>query len=109
MNLPIVLTSEEQTTLLKEEYRKRLAEYALPDPKQIPSDSKVDDITSWPPITLGSIFEYILNVRDFNTEYIGKYKDQKAYSYFDSGFVGEILNHNAEKNREFIINCSMLR
>ena len=97
MDLPIVLTSEEQTKLLKEEYRKRLSERELPDPKQISSDSKIDDITSWPTITLGNIFEYILNCRDFNTEYIGKYKDQNAYSYFDSGFVGEILN-NQTKN-----------
>ena len=30
--------------------------------------------------------------RDFNdTDYIGKYKDQKTYSYFDNGFVGPVL------------------
>ena len=36
---------------------------------------------------MGNIFAFILHKRDFNTDYIGKYKDQKAYSYFDSGFV----------------------
>ena len=30
-------------------------------------------------------------MKEFGKEYIGKYKDQKAYSYLDSGFVGEIL------------------
>ena len=30
-------------------------------------------------------------MEEFDKEYIGKYKDQKPYSYFDSGFVGEIL------------------
>ena len=30
-------------------------------------------------------------MKEFDREYIGKYKDQKAYSYFDSGFLGEIL------------------
>ena len=30
-------------------------------------------------------------MKEFDKEYIGKYKDEKAYSYFDSGFVGEIL------------------
>ena len=32
-----------------------------------------------------------LSTRDFDTEYVGKYKDQKAYAYFDSGFVGESI------------------
>ena len=32
--------------------------------------------------------------REFNSDYIEKYKDQKAYSYFDSGFVGQILCYN---------------
>ena len=36
------------------------------------------------------IFSYILRVRDFDADYIGRYKDQKAYSYFDRGFVDSI-------------------
>ena len=27
-------------------------------------------------------------MKEFDKEYMGKFKDQKAYSYFDSGFVG---------------------
>ena len=42
----------------------------------------------WLKVNLGNIFEYILRMKAFDKEYIGKYKDQKAYSYFDSGFVG---------------------
>ena len=30
-------------------------------------------------------------MKEFDKEYMRKYKDQKAYSYFDSGFVREIL------------------
>eukprot|EP00795_Rhopilema_esculentum_P005742 gene5743-11002_t len=33
----------------------------------------------------------LLQQENFNVEYVGKYKDRKAYSYFDSSFVGEIL------------------
>ena len=33
---------------------------------------------------------------------IGKYKDQKAYSYFDSNFVGEILINKPSGNEEII-------
>ena len=106
MGLPIVLTSEEQTKLLKEDYRKRLVEHNLPDPNLISSECKVDDLTSWPPMTLGNIFEYILNVRDFNTEYIGKYKDQKAYSYFDKWICrGKILTY--QTNNCYILYCNV--
>ena len=40
---------------------------------------------------MGSVFAYILKQKDFNVDYIGKYKDKKAYSYFDSGYVGPIF------------------
>ena len=32
-------------------------------------------------------------MKEFNNECIGKYKDQKTYSYFDSNFVGEVLTY----------------
>ena len=50
----------------------------------------------WPKINLGNIFQYILSTRDFDSDNIGKYEDQKAYSYFDSGFVGEIFIHEPQ-------------
>ena len=48
-------------------------------------------MTVWPKVNLGNIFEYILRMKEFDKEYIGKYKDQKACSYFDSGYVVEIF------------------
>ena len=39
-------------------------------------------------------------MREFNNEYIGKYKDQKAYSYFHSNFVGEVLIY---KGNDYLI------
>lgn len=109
MDVPIIMSSEEQTKLLKVNYDRRLLELKLPDPKLISAMQKVDDITSWPKIDLGIIFEYILNVRDFDTEYIGKYKDQKAYSYFDSGFVGQILTykHTDTETESHFIYCNV--
>ena len=38
-------------------------------------------------------FSYILKKGDFDADYIGKYKDQKVFSYFDSGFVGKIQQY----------------
>ena len=46
-------------------------------------------------------------MKEFDKEYIGKYKDQKAYSYFASRFVGEILvskiNEGTKKN--LVLQC----
>ena len=106
MGLPIVMSSEDQAKLLKEDYVKRLKDMDLPDPNEIKDEGKKDDISLWPTITLGNIFEYILSVRDFNVEYVGKYKDQKAYSYFDSNFVGEILVNNP-RDKVVIIFCKV--
>ena len=99
------MSSEVQTKVLKKDYAKKLDEVNLPDPKQISMEQKIDDLTTWPPVTLGHIFQYILNKREFDTEYVGKYKDQKAYSYFDSGFAGEILTNKAD--RFIILFCNV--
>ena len=37
------------------------------------------------------IFTFILKHKEFDAKYIGKYKVEKAYSYFDSKCVGLIL------------------
>ena len=42
-------------------------------------------------------------MKAFDKEYIGKYKDQKAYSYFDSGFVGEILLSKINKGEKSLV------
>ena len=50
-------------------------------------------------------------MKEFDKEYIGKYKDQKAYSYFASRFVGEILaskiNEGTKKALFYIVQGSM--
>ena len=86
---PIILSSADLTKNLEEEYSKRLREFNITDPKNIEKESQVDDLNAWPNVNLGNIFEYILRMKGFDKEYIGKYKDQKAYSYFDSSFVGD--------------------
>eukprot|EP00112_Aurelia_sp_Birch-Aquarium-sp1_P002263 Seg1246.3 transcript_id=Seg1246.3/GoldUCD/mRNA.D3Y31 product="hypothetical protein" protein_id=Seg1246.3/GoldUCD/D3Y31 len=108
LNMPIIATSEEQQQTLNVQYEKLLNDSGIIDPRAIPEDEKVDDITKWPPVTLGCIFSFILKVKDFDREYIGKYKDQKAYSYFDSGFVGAILiNFPDIKPNHALIFCNV--
>ena len=102
MNLPIIMSNEEQTSTLKKDYESKLKELGLPDPFSIGKEKRIDNIMLWPKVNLGNIFQCILSTRDFDSDYIGKYKDQKAYSYFDSGFVGEILIYEPSTNVKFL-------
>ena len=91
MDLPIILPSADLTRNLDEEYSKGLREFNIVDPKNIKKELRVANLTAWPKVNLRHIFEYILRMTEFDKEYIGKYKDHRAYSCFDSDFVGEIL------------------
>ena len=46
---------------------------------------------------MGRIFAFILHREDYNTDYIGKYKDQKTFSYFDSEFVGQAFLYETKR------------
>ena len=50
------------------------------------------------------IFAYILEKKMCHKEYIGRYKDQRVYSYWDSGFVGPIYicETRTKKNHVFL-------
>ena len=107
MDLAMILSSADLTKNLEEEYRKRLREFNILDPRNIEKELRVDDLTVWPKVNLGNIFEYILRMKEFDKEYIGKYKDQKAYSYFNSGFVGEILVSKINEDTKIALFCSV--
>ena len=104
LKMEIIESTEEQQKQLYSTYEKKLLKLEIPDPNTIPKEKRLDDITTWPRITLGNIFSYILKKKDFDADYIGKYKDQKAYSFFDSGFVGPVLIYNltSKKDTTFI-------
>ena len=106
MDLPKILPSADLTKKL-EEYRKGLREFNILDPKNIEKELRVDNLTVWPKVNLGNIFEYILRMKEFDKEYIGKYKDQKAYSCYNSGFVGEILVSKINEGTKIALFCSV--
>ena len=89
---PIKLASSALKAKLDKEYEYRLKLAKIPDPKMISDKDWKNDVSKWPLIDLGKIFTFILKHKEFDTDYIGKYKTEKAYSYFDSKFVGPILS-----------------
>ena len=66
MDLPIILPSAYLTKNLEEEYSKSLREFNILDPKNIKKELQVDDLTVWPKVNLGNIFEYILRMKEFD-------------------------------------------
>ena len=102
LGLGIIQSTEDQQRKIKSDYENCLKKCEIPDPNEIPEDKRKDDITKWPDITTGTIFSYILKKKDFDADYIGKYKDQKAYSFFDSGFVGPIMHYEPSSKKQII-------
>ena len=47
-------------------------------------------MADWPQLDDGKLFSYILKVKAVDVDYIGKYKEEKAYSYWMSGFVDTV-------------------
>ena len=91
MKMAIVASEEDQKLQLEKDYSDKITHLDVADPSSF-INLATNDLTKWPNLDTGHIFSYILKNRDFNdTDYIGIYKDQKAYSYFDSGFVGPVL------------------
>ena len=104
LKMDIVSSAEEQLQKLKSDYDSLLSKLGIFDPNSIENEKRIDDVTKWPLITMGNIFAYILQRKELNIDYIGKYKDQKAFSYFDSGFVGPILLYEpTSKQQEKVV------
>ena len=83
-----IATQEEALKDLESEYVSRLTLHGLTvDPRNINQSEKTDDVSVWPKVDLGKIFEYILQHREYNKDYIGKYKDNKAFTYWEDGHV----------------------
>ena len=91
LNIPTKFTQEKIYNKASEEYTKRLKTNRLKtDPNELPKQAWLHDVQKWPKIDDGKLFSYILRVKAVDVDYIGKYKDQKAYSYWMSGFVDAV-------------------
>ncbi|XP_065665514.1 uncharacterized protein LOC136086941 [Hydra vulgaris] len=98
LNIDVIETAEEQEKKLEQSYTDKLKALDLIDPNSAPMENRKDLVSEWPSIKMGNIFSYIPNKKYFDLEYIGKYKDQKAFSFFDSGFVGPIMHFRFKKD-----------
>ena len=92
LNVPVKFSQEQIYQQIKEEYSRRLSCNGIKtDPNSIPHDAWIDNVKEWPEVDDGKLFGYILRTKAVDVDYIGKYKDQKAFSYWMSGFVDTVL------------------
>ncbi|XP_046864652.1 uncharacterized protein LOC124459175 [Xenia sp. Carnegie-2017] len=88
LKVPKKFTQEQIYKNIREEYSRRLKLNSIKtDPNLLPEQAWLDDVRKWPEIDDGKLFSYILRIKAVDVDYIGKYKDQKAYSYWMRGFV----------------------
>ena len=84
LNVPKKFTQEQIYKKIREEYAKRLESNAIEiDPKELPDETLADDVQQWPTID------------------DDKYKDQKAYSYWMSGFVDTVFVAKCPSDSKF--------
>lgn len=88
---------------LEKEYASLLKKLSIDDPRQLDDSAWQNDLTTWPSIDLGHIFHYILSTKAFDTNYIGQYKARKAYSYFKSSRVHQVLTYLPSASNDHVI------
>ena len=101
LNVPKKFSQQQIYSNLKLEYNSRLSRHGIvTDPNSLPAEAWRDSIHEWPEIDDGKLFSYILRVKAVDVDYIGVYKDQKAYSYWMSGFVHTVYLAKCSVNSE---------
>ena len=92
LGVPQKFTQEQIVESIKKEYVRRLESHEIKsDPNLLGNELWNDDLSMWPHVDDGKLFSYILHVKVVDVEYIGKYKDEKAYSYWMSGFEDTVF------------------
>lgn len=92
---PPATSSAEAAAEKKEEYEDLLKtpNGSLPDPRSLTNWlSEEKGVQKWPPTMAFDIGNYLSSIDniDLRTRLMADYKDQKAYSYFASGWMGEV-------------------
>ena len=93
-----IKTAAEVEKDLRDEYQAKLlhGEVLLSDPVHLLSGwlGEEEGIPFWPFITYPDIFNYLtFNPSELSSSDLNDYKNSKAYSYFNRGWLGNIFYH----------------
>ena len=99
LSVPVKLTAEEEIIQKKKQYQSLLNVNGeqLPDPFTELKDNWISEekgVEKWPPILQMQIAEFILTAEqgsDLGKRLLSDYKEGKAFSYFDSQWLKEVI------------------
>ena len=95
-HVPVKKTTEEVESDLRNEYQAKLLldSQEIPDPNHLVSGwlSEDDGIYFWPLILYADIFNFLtFNPSELGSTDFNDYKNSKAYSYFNRGWLGPVF------------------
>ena len=113
-NVPLVKTAVEIEQDLKLEYQNKLliSDVAIPDPYKLESGwlSEENGRIFWPMVMYPDIFNYLMFYpSELGSTDLNDYKECKAYSYYKSGWLQELLYHSIDNQNPYCIIKSSCR
>ena len=100
-HVPVKKTAEEVESDLRNDYQAKLLldSQVIPDPNHLVSGwlSEDDGIYFWPCILYADIFNFLtFNPSELGSTDLNDYKNSKAYSYFNRGWLGPVSYHRID-------------
>ena len=90
----------------KKRYKEKLSTESeiLPDPYSLFEEEWIDDITKWPIIEFGDIYNYLINSTGrYTKDSLKAYKSLEAYNYFVSGHVRTVYFRESSEQSKYAI------
>jgi len=90
----------------KKRYKEKLSVESeiLADPYSLSEEEWIDDITKWPSIKFGDIYNYLINSKGrYTKESLKGYKSLEAYNYFASGHVRTVYFYESSDESKYAI------
>ena len=88
----------------KKRYKEKLSveSETLPDPYSLSEEEWIDDITKWPSIEFGDVYNYLINLKGrYTKESLKAYKSLEAYNYFASGHVQTVYFYESSERSKY--------
>jgi len=103
------MESDYQATLdleAKKRYKEKLKleSEELADPYAISENEWCDDVTKWPSVEYGDIYNYLIESEGrYTKESLKAYKSLEAYNYFASGHVRKVYYYESSSRSKYVV------
>ena len=103
--------SKYQSTLdyeAKKRYKEKLMlkSEQIPDPYAVSQEEWVDDVTKWPTVLYGDVYNYLIESKGrYTAKSLKAFKSLEAFNYFISGHVRTIFYYEVSRQSQ---NCVLM-